>query len=112
MALKSTVFLPAPTPAAPLRWLIESRTTAGVLYQVSQITETAWSCTCPAGQNGRCCWHVRQCQDEIRQLRADLAAGVQIVDDGGRREPCGICDQMHTCHCSRLQALCSQCEAV
>jgi hypothetical protein len=108
MALQSTVSLPAPSPAAPLQWTIESRTTAGVFYTVSQVNAVAWSCSCPAGAFGRQCWHVRQCQDEVAQLLADLATGIPIVDDGGRQEPtarvCGICSVRHGCeHCPRLQ---------
>ena len=109
MTLQSTVSLPAPSPAAPLQWTIESRTQTGTFYQVSQLTERAWSCSCPAGSWGRPCWHVRQCQDEIRQIRADLTAGIPIVDDGlprvGTSRVCGICDVLHSCeHCPRLVA--------
>jgi hypothetical protein len=106
---QSTVSLPAPTPSAPLTWTIESRTQAGTYYQVSQVTATGWSCSCPAGAFGRQCWHVRACQAEVAQLRADLAAGIPIVDDGGRQEPtprlCGICDVRHGCDCCpRMQS--------
>jgi hypothetical protein len=104
----STVSLPQPTPSAPLVWLIESRTSAGTFYQVSQVTETGWRCSCPAGPWGRPCWHVRQCQAEVAQLRADLAAGIPIVDDGLPRVStsrlCGICDVRHGCeHCPRVE---------
>ena len=105
---QSTVSLPQPTPSALLVWVLESRTTAGVFYQVFQVTETGWRCTCPAGANGRTCWHVRQCQEDVAQLRADLAAGIPIVDDGYPRRPtsrlCGICDVRHACeHCPRAE---------
>ena len=108
MALESTVSLPAPSPATPLQWTIESRTQAGTFYQVSQVTENGWSCSCPAGSWGRPCWHVRQCQAEIAELRADLAAGIPITDDGlprvSRSHVCGICSVVHGCeHCPRLQ---------
>ena len=108
MALQSTASLASPIPASPLVWVIESRTSLGTFYQVSQVTEAGWRCTCPACANGRPCWHVRQCQAKVAQLRADLAAGIPIVDDGYPRRPtsrlCGICDVRHSCeHCPRME---------
>ena len=41
------------------RWHCRSRTTPGVVYELVTIGGRVLSCSCPAGDYGRECWHKR-----------------------------------------------------
>lgn len=43
-------------------WAVPSRREIGVVYRVDHTPE-GYRCTCPAGQHGRTCWHVRAVDD-------------------------------------------------
>jgi uncharacterized Zn finger protein len=58
---------------------IPSRTSSRT-YTVTLHDDGAASCTCPAGQHGRCCWHVKalraetERRDALARERARLAS--------------------------------------
>jgi hypothetical protein len=53
---------------------IPSRTSSQT-YTVTLHDDGAASCTCKAGQHGRCCWHVKALRAEAERRRAaELAA--------------------------------------
>jgi hypothetical protein len=59
---------------------IPSRTSSQT-YTVTLHDDGAASCTCKAGQHGRCCWHVKALRAEAERRRAaELAALDAEVD--------------------------------
>ena len=83
--IESTTAAPLPGALSNTRWIIESRTTPGVFYHCEQVTSIDWACTCPAGLQGRSCWHVRAC---IAEKAALEQLGIwPLYDDSDLQEP-------------------------
>ena len=76
-----TVPVSTPRPAVvqssahPGTWYVQSESTPDLTYEVHQVSSVGWRCTCPAGQHGRGCKHVRWCIAEQQALRALLGEG-------------------------------------
>ena len=53
------------------RWHCRSRTRPGVLYELVTIGGRVLSCSCPAGDYGRSCWHRRLLQRFMEAFTED-----------------------------------------
>ena len=67
------------------RWVVESRTTRGTYYEVFPMPRGGFRCTCPAGQNGRGCWHATAVEAEARAQAELLAAEENAAEAAAAR---------------------------
>ena len=63
--------------AEPRRWIVQSATDPTTFYDVFQVTPTGWRCTCPAGERGIPCKHVRWVVAEKAQLSEMLGREIE-----------------------------------
>ena len=62
----------------PFRWFVQSATDPETVYEVFEVTVSGgWRCTCPAGQRGIGCKHVRWCIAEKSSLSELLGRDVE-----------------------------------